>query len=465
MAIKQISAYPTITPGEYDERTGRYENVGIDDTGWNWDENTGKTTKIDPNFQAPSQFSLEDIKNRSGYAFDPYQDKLVADSADSSLDPSTYYNQLAKDLSEASYGQWSINGDASQYQNLIESLKEVDPKAYYTAKIDTLSRGVGHQYQSNQGARGDVVKQQLQELIPEAQKAGLTPQEISSLYGSGYSAGAQGFSQILQNQQSQGGPYTPLWEGLKFVGPGALGMYGIDSALAAGLGAGYGAATGMSTYGIGSGLGTAAELSGALASGAGSLGSGALGGAGALTTTELLGSTGFTPTAGNSFLIDPTAAYTTAGLGAESLPAGSAYENFIQELANTPMDSPIFNPAVDAASKGMSASEILSNANRVRSGVNTLAKLVGGGNTTAGAIGGGVAGATGGTSGFNPQKLASMLGSSLPTQAAPGGLYRMNENPFNFGTQGQTVANTNMYDVSGTNPMANQLRKKNYGIG
>jgi hypothetical protein len=482
MAIKQISAYPTITPGEYDERTGRYENVGIDDTGWNWDENTGKTTKIDPNFQAPSQFTLEDIKNRSGYAFDPNQDKLVTDSADASLDPSAYYNQLAKDLSEASYGIWSTNGDPSQYTDLIESLKEVDPKAYYTAKIDTLSRGVGHQYQSNQGARGDVVKQQLQDLIPEAQKAGLTPQEISSLYGSGYSAGAQGFSQILQNQQSQGGPYTPLWEGIKFVGPGLLGMYGIDSALTAGLGAAYGAGTGMSTVGLGSGIGGAAALEGgALAAGAGSLGSGALG-AGAIASEA--GQAAFFEALANG--ATSTEAL-NAGLGIESLASGTASYMTPElmgptygELGITGVEGGFAGPtyaemgytglnqgqaiaAADAAAKGMSASEILSNANRVRTGANTLAKLLGGGNTTAGKTGiGTTAGTTSGT-GANTQQLASLL--ALPTQAAPGGLYRMNENPFNFGTQGQTVANTNMYDVSGTNPMANQLRKKNYGIG
>ena len=478
MAIKQTAAYEPYTGYT------AYEGGDYPGAGYTFNEEMGTFVKPTPNPNTPSQFSLEDIKNRSGYAFDPNQDKLVTDSADASLDPSTYYNQLAKDLSEASYGQWSINGDASQYQNLIESLKEVDPKAYYTAKIDTLSRGVGHQYQSNQMDRGDVVKQQLQDLLPEAQKAGLTPQEISSLYGSGYSQGAKGFSQILQGQQSAGGPYTPLWEGLKFVGPGALGMYGIDAALTAGLGAAYGAGTGMATTGIGSGIGGAAALEGgALAAGAGSLGSGALG-AGAIASE-----------AGQAAFFDALAKGATstealnAGLGIESLASGTASYMTPElmgptygELGITGVEGGFAGPtyaemgytglnqgqaiaAADAASKGMSVSEILSNANRVRSGASTLAKLLGGGNTTAGAIGGGVAGATGGTSGFNPQKLASMLGSSLPTQAAPGGLYRMNENPFNFGTQGQTVANTNMYDVSGTNPMANQLRKKNYGIG
>jgi hypothetical protein len=113
--------------------------------------------------------------------------------------------------------------------------------------------------------------------------------------------------------------------------------------------------------------------------------------------------------------------------------------------------------AADAAAKGMSASEILSNANRVRSGANTLAKLLGGGNTT-GSTGGLTGGTTSGTTnGANTQQLASLL--ALPTQAAPGNIYRMNQNPFNFGTQGQTVTSQGMYDVSGTNPMANALRK------
>lgn len=445
MAIKQTA--------DYEPYAGytTYEGGDFPGAGWTFNEEQGGWIKPTPNPNTPSQFSLEDIRNRSGYAFDPNQDKLVTDSADASLDPSAYYNQLAKDLSEANYGQWSINGDPSQYTNLIESLKEVDPKAYYTAKIDTLSRGIGHQYQSNQGARGDVVKQQLMDLIPEAQKAGLTPQEINSLYGSGYSSGAKGFSQILQGQQSAGGPYTPLWEGLKFVGPGAMGMYGIDSALTAGLGAGYGAATGMSTYGIGSGIGGAAALEGAGLA-AGSLGSGALG-AGAIATEA--GQAEFFNALANGATSSEAL---NAGLSAESLANAATYENFIQELANTPMDSPIFNPAVDAASKGMSASEILSNANRVRSGASTLAKLLGGGNTTAGTTGVGTTGTTSGT-GVNTQQLASLLGSGLPTQAAPGGLYRMNQNPFNFGTQGQTTASQGMYDVSGTNPMANALRK------
>jgi hypothetical protein len=167
-----------------------------------------------------------------------------------------------------------------------------------------------------------------------------------------------------------------LWEGIKFVGPGALGMYGIDQALIAGLGAAYGAGTGMATYGIGSGLGTAAELSGALASGAGSLGAGSLGSAGALSTAELLGSTGFTPTAGSSFAIDPTAAYTLSNAGTavtQALPYTEAYDAFNlakqglnsaaieQNLAATGLDSFLSADMANLAAQGLSPEAIAQN--------------------------------------------------------------------------------------------------------
>jgi hypothetical protein len=429
--------------GERNERTGEWEgNYPVEGIDWQMDERSGQMYAPDPYYVAPSKITPEDIKNRVPFSYDPYEGALVVDpNANVPTDPNEYSKQLGTELSKRSYDIWSINGDPSQYTNLIEGLKEVDPKAYYTAKLDTLSRNVGHQYQSNQGARGDVSKKELESLLPEAQKAGVTPEEINSIYGSGYSQGAQGFAQILQGQQSAGGPYTPLWEGIKFVGPGLLGMYGIDSALTAGLGAAYGAGTGMATTGIGSGLGGAAAMEGGALASLGSLGAGGVGGAGALTAAELMGPTygelGFT--------------------GVEGGFAGPTYA----EMGYTGLNQGQAIAAADAAAKGMSASEILSNANRVRSGVNTLAKLVGGGNTTAGTTGGGATGSATGTTGsaINTQKLASMLSPALPTQAAPGNLYRMNQNPFNFGTQGQTVASQGMYDVSGTNPMANALRK------
>lgn len=459
--------------GERNERTGEWEgNYPVEGIDWQMDERSGQMYAPDPYYVAPSKITPEDIKNRVPFSYDPYEGALVVDpNANVPTDPNEYSKQLGTELSKRSYDIWSINGDPSQYTNLIEGLKEVDPKAYYTAKLDTLSRNVGHQYQSNQGARGDVSKKELESLLPEAQKAGVTPEEINSIYGSGYSQGAQGFAQILQGQQSAGGPFTPLWEGIKFVGPGLLGMYGIDSALTAGLGAAYGAGTGMATTGIGSGLGGAAAMEGgALASGLGSLGGGGFGLTGASGAAGAMGS-------GSSLQLAPTYMGVGSGVGggitAPSLAAGlgvgsggvlgsgalSAESIAAMEAMNAgsgyglnASQVPSLTSGLElGATQGLSTSDILSNVNRARSGANTLAKLIGGSS-------GSTAGTTGGTTGgVNTQQLASLL--ALPTQAAPGGLYRMNQNPFNFGTQGQTVASQGMYDVSGTNPMANALRK------
>jgi hypothetical protein len=417
----------------YNEFTGQQEY---------WNNATNQWTPYDsgagepPETFAPSKLTLEDIKNRVGYkaGYQPWDAGIFLDSTqESSTDPSNYYRQLANDLVGAAYGVSSVNQDASDYLDLIEGLKDIDPKTYYTAKIDYLSRNVGHNIQSNETGRANAIKQQLESLIPEATQAGLTPQEINATYGSGYTKGRQQFATILGlQQQEQKGVLAPLIEGIKFVGPGALGMYGIDAALTSALGAGYGAATGMSTYGIGSGLGTAAELSGALASGAGSVGSGALGAA-SYITPELMGPT-----------------YGELGItGVEGGFAGPTYG----EMGFTGLNQSEAIAAANAASKGMSTSDILSNINRARNATNTLSKLV---KNPADST----SGSTGGTSGINTQQLASLLGSGLPTQSAPGGLYRMNENPFIFGNQGQSVIPKGTYDVSGTNPMANALRKR-----
>lgn len=396
---------------QYNERTGLPEY---------WNNATNQWTTYNPDEGAPletfapSKLTLEDIKNRVGYksGYQPWDAGIFADSSQqSAADPSTYYRQLAGDLVGAAYGVSSVNQDASDYLDLIEGLKDIDPKAYYTAKIDYLSRNVGHNVQSNEGGRAEVIKQQLQGLLPEAQKAGLTPEEIEATYGSGYSKGRQQFGTILNlQQQEQQGFLTPLIEGLKVVGPGALGMYGIDAALTAGLGAGYGAATGMSTYGIGSGLGTAAELSGALTSGAGSLGAGGLGSASLMGPTYAeLGFTGLEGGfAGPSYAemgftgLNQAEAIAAANAAASGAPVydysqplypeqmGPTYQELgytgveggfagptYEELGYTGLNQNEAIAAADAASRAASGSSLLSQAGDVLKGAQLAKGLLG----------------------------------------------------------------------------------------
>jgi hypothetical protein len=142
-------------------------------------------------------------------------------------------------------------------------------------------------------------------------------------------------------------------------------------------------------------------------------------------------------------LMGPT--YGELGItGVEGGFAGPTYG----ELGYTGLNQSEAIAAADAASKGYSVKDALTDANRGRK----IADLLNQGGSQTGGI-------RTGTTGYNPQQLTALLSSGLPTQAAPGNLYRMNQNPFSFGTQGQTPVSQGTYDVSGANPMANALRK------
>ena len=402
MAIKQITDYQ-ITPGDYTY----YEGSDAPGAGWTFNEEAG--TYVKPNFQAPSKFTLEDIKNRSSYAFDQNQDKLVSDGANELLDPNAYYNQLSSDLVDMAFNKSAINDDASEFNTLIEGLKDVNPQAYYKAKIDYLSRQAGQNYMANESGRMETYQKQLQDLLPAAQQAGLTTEQINNTYGSGFSTGGQTMQQIIANQHEQGGNLKPLVEGIKFIGPALLGMYGIDAALTAGLGAGYGAATGMSTVGLGSGAGGAAALEGgALAAGAGAGGFGGAGAVGSYITPELMG-----PTYGE--------------LGVTGVEGGFAGPTY-GEMGYTGLNQAEAIAAADAASKGMSLSDVYKTYNRAKQVANLLSKK----------------GTTGQTSGSN-SALAGAL-TQLP-QEQFGGLYRMNEKPFlNFQQQQSSISSPKAFD-------------------
>jgi hypothetical protein len=401
--------------------------------------------------------------------------------------PNAYYNQLATDLGNQiaentayNKGEHNVN-----FNKQLNQIKEVNPAAYYSAELGILGDSVGWQIGQNRSDRNAPTIEKIQSLIPDAMAAGLTNEQINSIVNnSANSANIQNQTRIANEAASPGGfnlqrdlvPALAIFGGA--VGGAALGgAFSAAGAAGSGAGAGIGAGTSAldSTAIALGGSGGGGAFVPAVGSGA-SFGivpgaaytTGGLAGLGesALSTTDILNSTGFTPTTGSSFTVDPTVAYTTGaatpiptdiGMGTNAPLQGPTYQELgvtgveggmagptYSELGYTGLNLEEAAAAADAASKGLSAQEVLSNANRVKN----LAKLLGGQPTT-----------TKATTGVNAQQLASLLGSNLPTQAAPGGIYRMNQNPFSFGTQGQTPVSQGMYDVSGTNPMANALRK------
>jgi hypothetical protein len=318
-------------------------------------------------------------------------------------DKNAYYNSISNDINELIYGNYISNRNHANAPLFaaLESIKSESPSAYYNAQLKYLGEQLGWQHGQNTYGNTGPVQEEIQRIIPEAQKAGLSSNEINNLLGGSFaSASSQNQNRIATEGATGGSGFNfgkDIAPGLMFVGSSLLGAYGIDSALTAA---------------------AAAE-----AAGAGAMGP---------TYAEL----GYT--------------------GLEGGFAGPTYG----ELGYTGLNQAEAIAAADAASQGLTGQDALNyinNAKKAYDTTNTLSKLLGGSGNTAG-----VKGATGiasNAANYNPQQMASLLGSSLPTQAAPGGLYKMNENPFNFGTQGQTIATPGTYDVSGTNPMANALRK------
>lgn len=145
-------------------------------------------------------------------------------------------------------------------------------------------------------------------------------------------------------------------------------------------------------------------------------GAGAAEGAGALTTADILGSTGFTPVAGANFGIIPGATYTAGGLTVADILASGGF---------TPVEGASFtvdpnaayttSALANAAASGLTASQI---ASALKTGLSVTKGLTGSG---------------GGTSGINSALLPALSklaqGQSGYGMEVPG-IVRTNTNPF-----------------------------------
>jgi hypothetical protein len=406
--------------------------------------------------------------------------KLIAEK---NTNPDAYYSAAVDSMSNSIYENFIRNRsgrNAPTFQDL-EKLKEINPQLYYNAQLKYLGQQLGWNHGQNTYEGTGEVQKQLQDLIPQAMKAGLSGGQIDSLINSTF-AGASGENQqrIARDAASGGGGFSfskDILPGIKFVGGSALAMTGLGAALAGGAGAGGAGVGALETAGA-AGLPGGGAFVPAAGSGASFALPGFASSVAPLTTAEILSSSGFTPTTGSSFAIDPTAAYTTgigAGTGAPVYDYSQpfSFEQMgptYQELGVTGVEGGMAGPtygelgytglnqseaiaAADAASKGLTGADALKYINQARQGLNTantLAKLLG---SSAG-VASGVKSANS-SNGLNA--LANLLKPSSQTSDYLGQI-KANQNPFTFTSPGQTVASPGMYDVSGSN-MANALRK------
>jgi hypothetical protein len=249
---------------EYNESTGEWEYAE------NYDEETGQyTPKASAAVTKP--LNISDIKNRVPYRIDtsnPWYPEIVADSnAQAPTDPNAYYTQLSSDLANAGFREIAINADPSRFTNLLEGLKTVNPQAYYTGQISLLSQQAGLQAVGSPGNEA-VYQQQLQQLLPEALKAGVSTQQVNSLYGTGFAQGGQQMQTIINNKGG-GSWWSAALPALGIFG-GAIGGAALCGAFSAAGAAGAGAA--------GAGAATSAVPAWVTAAGKGALVGGGLGG-------------------------------------------------------------------------------------------------------------------------------------------------------------------------------------------
>jgi len=395
-----------------------------------------------PNLLLSSTVANDPHIQSLGLAIDPAKAQALYDLKQNN--PSEFYKQVSGQLNDRIYENWRENqgGWNADLNTQLEALKELDPASYYSAKLTDLGRQVGWNIGQNTSDRNEPTIAQIQALIPEAQKAGLSADQINSLVGSSVNTANLQNQERIANRAASGGNYwTENLIGALKVGGLALGAYGIDQALAAGLAGAQSAGTGLTTGTGGSsgllnaGAGGAFSPAGAMAtqSAAG------LGGAGTGIIEGLVPSSiGMGGTAGAGSLAGITGSQLAAGLGGANLGTGLTADQLAAYEAGGS------NPA------GSSFSDVLSAANKARQAVgigSSIAKMVGGGNSgQAGGINlGNLANALRNQNTFNPINLQ---------QIQP-------KNPF-FGSTEGSLGGEGVYDVSGS--MANALRKRNYGI-
>lgn len=150
--------------------------------------------------------------------------------------PSEYYKQVANQLSDSISSAWKMNWyseNTKQAENLLENIKEYDPQAYYSAKLADLGQRIGWNYGENSLDAAKTWTDRLNQIIPEAQKAGISADQINSTV-SNYANIAGQQNQTRISDLAGNNFWNQNLMGALKIGAFALGASGLDAALGAG---------------------------------------------------------------------------------------------------------------------------------------------------------------------------------------------------------------------------------------
>lgn len=334
-------------------------------------------------------------------------------------DPQAFYGQIAKELENDIFGNWSNSWEYEGLKNVkqqFDELKNVAPDIYYENLLANKAKQIGWSYGSGNPEYAKPNEEELRSQIPEAIKAGLTEQQISNLINKNINESAQLQQTLASNAASGGNFWNQNLMGALKISAFALGAGGLDAAL------------GASAAGTPNAYMASAGLNPGVFEGA------------AFTMPSSLGS--------GSYLASELAGPTYQELGYTGLEAGQMGPTY-GEMGYTGLNNAEAIAAADAASKGLTGAEALKYINQAR-------QVLGVGSSIAKLLGGGASG-SGGTSGINANQLASALRPNNTFN--PINLQQIQpKNPFFGSTQG-TLGGEDIYDVSGSN-LANALRKR-----
>ena len=206
---------------------------------------------------------------------DPYISPITSDPTEiqslydlKTKDPKQFYSTVADKLNSVMTEKYQTNSNYDNEYNQLQKIKEIDPAAYYKNELGFKAHQMGWQVGQNRGERNTANQEAIKSMIPEAQKAGLSTDQIDSIVSQNFGQARNQNVQRIANLAETGGSGFSFQKDVQPMWPV------LAAALTAGATAAYapaaGAAAGATEAGVGAGAG--ADVFGGLAGTSGSYG-------------------------------------------------------------------------------------------------------------------------------------------------------------------------------------------------
>ena len=172
---------------------------------------------------------------------DPYISSVASDPTEAqslfdlkTKDPKQFYSQVADKLGSSIIGKYQTNDNYDNEYNQLQSIKNIDPAAYYRNQLGFKAHTMGWQVGQNRAERNAPTQQEIQGMIPEAQAAGLDPNQINSIVNTNFGQARNRNVQRIATLAETGGSgfsfqkdLQPLLQnvGLAALGAGAAGAF------------------------------------------------------------------------------------------------------------------------------------------------------------------------------------------------------------------------------------------------